>query len=356
MEISPRQLKNIVKQALAEEAEKSERGIQPTVVPPLTGQYTPAGTSVLTKDVVANLLKHKRYKGVKDGTTDTYSMRLQPFARKFRVLSSETDVIMEYLDQFRGETGRYKRNQYDVLNMLYKHAAKHFGVIDNPLDGLERPVISHKPIETLTLEEVCRVDAAVGTITERAVWELALGHGWRQIEVRRITAGDVRAISGGVIWCRGKERDESTPLLTETQQLLEQLADSWPDGEPVIRSTRLRKGVTQPLGADGMAQLIQRLLGRTGVKYQGHDLRRTFCTLVGEASGDEALAMRLARDRVPGVNDRYIQTSAVKLRESLIRYSPMSLIRQVQTGESLVETGESRTPRPEKATQSMLQA
>jgi len=356
MEISPRQLKNIVKQALAEEAEKNGAGIQPIVVPPLTGQQTPVGTSVPTGDVVASLLKHKQYKGVKKGTIDTYSMRLQPFARRFRVLPSETDVIMEYLDQFKGETGRYKRNQHDVLNMLYKHAAKHFGVIDNPLDGLERPVISHKPIRTLTLEEVCRVDAAVGTITERVVWELTLGHGWRQIEVRRITAGDVRAISGGVIWCRGKERDESAPLLTETQQLLEQLAESLPDGEPVIRSTRLRKGVTQPMGADGLEQLIRRLLRPAGARYLGHDLRRTFCTMVGEASGDEALAMRLARDRVPGVNDRYINTGPVRLRESLIKYSPLSLIRQMQTEESLVGTGESRTPRPEEATQSMLQA
>lgn len=341
MEISPRQLKNIVKQALAEEvAEKNEAGIQPIVVPPLTGQQTPAGTSVPTQDVVDSLLKHKRYKGVKDGTIDTYHMRLRPFARKFPDLPSETDVIMEYLGQFGGETRRYKRNQHDVLNMLYKHAGKHFGVIDNPFDGLERPDISHKPIETLTLEEVCRVDAAVGTIRDRAVWELTVGHGWRQIEVRRITAGDVRAISGGVIWCWGKRRDENTPLLTGTQQLLEQLAESLPDGEPVIRSTRLRKGVTQPLGADGMEELLLRLLGPVGARYRGHDLRRTFCTLVEEASGNEVLAMRLARDRVPGVNDRYINKGPRRLRESLIKYSPLSLMRQMQTEESVVETGE----------------
>jgi len=88
----------------------------------------------------------------------------------------------------------------------------------------------------------------------------------------------------------------------------------------------------------------------------GHDLRRTFCTLAREASGDEFLAMRLARDKIPGVNDRYINAHPDKLRESLLRYSPLRLIKQVQTGENLVETGESRTPRPEGAAQNMLQA
>lgn len=106
MAISIKDVKNVVKQALAEEARENEVVIQPIVVPPLTGQYTQAGTSVLTKDVVASLLKYKRYKRVKEETIDTYSKRLQPFARKFPVLPSETDVIMEYLDQFQGETGR----------------------------------------------------------------------------------------------------------------------------------------------------------------------------------------------------------------------------------------------------------
>ena len=89
---------------------------------------------------------------------------------------------------------------------------------------------------------------------------------------------------------------------------------------------------------------------------EGSNLRRTFCTLVREASGDEFLAMRLARDIIAGVNDRYINADPVKLGESLLKYSPIRLIRHKQAGESLVETGESRTPRPEKAAQNVLQA
>ncbi|GAI09136.1 unnamed protein product, partial [marine sediment metagenome] len=75
-------------------------------------------------------------------------------------------------------------------------------------------------------KEACTVDSVIYIIAERVVWELTFGHGWRQIEVRRITAGDVRSIRDGIIWCRGKERDEDTPLLPETQELLQQLADT----------------------------------------------------------------------------------------------------------------------------------
>jgi len=113
------------------------------------------------------------------------------------------------------------------------------------------------------------------------------------------------------ILCRGKEREEYTPLLPETQELLQQLTGTLSDEEPVIRSRRIRAGMTQPLGADGISQLIQRLFQRSGLDYKGHDLRRTFCTLVREASGDEFLAMRLARDTIPGVNDRYINVRPV---------------------------------------------
>jgi len=343
-----------IKRALTEE---NTTGIQPTIIPPLAEQSTQDNTSVLTQAVVDSLLHHKQYKRVKEGTIKTYKKTLDRFARKFPNLPLDTDTILGYLGQFTGHTGRYRRNQHDRLNMLYKHAFCLFGIPQNPLDNLERPTVTQEPIQTLSLEEACKVTLVIYTLTERVVWELTFGHGWRQIEVRRITAGDVRSIRDGVIWCRGKEREEFAPILPETQLLLEQLADGLEDDECVIRSTRIRAGRTQPLGEDGMRQLIQRIISRSGAKYQGHDLRRTFCTMVREASGDEFLAMRLARDKIPGVNDRYINADPAKLRESLIRYSPLRLIRQnSQAGENLVEAGESRTPRPREATQDMLQA
>ena len=90
---------------------------------------------------------------------------------------------------------------------------------------------------------------------------------------------------------------------------------------------------------------------QTGLDYRGHDLRRTFGTLVAEVSGDELLGMRLLRDRVQGVNDRYIIRDLSGL---LARYSPLRVIQ----GDSLTPDGrlpalngaggegETRTPTP----------
>ena len=350
MAITSQKIKQIMKQVLAEEAKENKVDIQPVIIPPLTEQSTQINSSVLTQDVVDSLIRHKEYKGLKEGSIKTHKKRLGRFVKQHRFLPLDTETIMNYLEQFKGGTRRYMQNHHDSLNMLYEHAMQLFEIPVNPLSSLERPTITHKPIQTLSLKEACMVDSVVDTITERVVWELTVGHGWRQIGVRRITAGDVRAIKDGIIWCRGKEREEFTPILPETQLLLEQLADGLDDDECVIRSTRIRAGTTQPLGEDGMSQLIQRLFARSGIKYQGHDLRRTFCTLVREASGDEFLAMRLARDKIPGVNDRYINADPAKLRESLLKFSPIRLIKQMQAGENLVETGEGRTPRPEEAT------
>ena len=56
-----------------------------------------------------------------------------------------------------------------------------------------------------------------------------------------------------------------------------------------------------------MAELVTKLFKRGGIKgFSGHNLRRTFTTWVTVASGSEVLAMRLTRDTIPGVGQRYI--------------------------------------------------
>lgn len=64
----------------------------------------------------------------------------------------------------------------------------------------------------------------------------------------------------------------------------------------------------------------------------GHDLRRSFATIVTAASNDELLAMRLLRDKVPGQSDRYIYFPLSRLAEALSRYSPLRIIEDKETG------------------------
>jgi len=322
-------------------------------------------SQIPTMDVIINLLNHKRNKRVKDSTFRTYEKHLYRFEREFPWMPGKLSLILDYLAGFTGETGRYKRNQQDLLNMLYKHATRFFGMAKNPMLGLERPQVTETPIKTLSLQTVKLLNNTPQTLTERVALNMLLGHGWRQVEVRRILAGDVVDIHEGLMLCRGKERQEMAPILPETEERLKELAQGLTVTGQIFLSTRIYRGARQPLGEDGMSQMIARLYSRAGItEMTGHDLRRSFATIVTAASNDEFLAMRLLRDKVPGQSDRYIHFPLSRLAEALSRYSPLRIIEDKETGsgtvpepaDSLVETGESRTPRPREATQNILQA
>jgi integrase len=326
-----------------------------------------AAGGIRTQDVIDSLLGVKRYQRLKESSLKTYQKHYTIFAKEFPLLPTDQGIIMHFLERFEGESGRTRLNWQADLNMLYRHASEKFNM-PNPIAGLPRPRIKHRPVKTLSLIEAGLLDTTPDTVRDRTALDLLLGHGWRQVEVRRITADDVRDVRDGIIWVRGKERDEYTPLLPETEARLTQMAEGLGPEDRVFRGPR------DALGEEGLSRLVGRLYKRAGLhNIAGHDLRRTFATMVREASGDEFLAMRLLRDRIPGQNDRYLAVTPAILREALEKYSPLRLIKNVspaqqdgeclgedgecprEDGECMVETGESRTPRPEEAAQDILQ-
>ena len=122
----------------------------------------------------------------------------------------------------------------------------------------------------------------------------------------------------------GKEREEYIPILRETAELLKTLAEGLADSDLVI-SGRSHKEFYEK----GMGKLVGCLLLRAGIEgFTGHDLRRTFSSLVSEHSGDELLAMRLIRDQVPHLNSRYIFVSAAVLKKRPLEYSPLRLVKK----------------------------
>ena len=125
----------------------------------------------------------------------------------FDHLPADLPPIMDYLGRFNGESGRHRRNQQDILGMVYRYAHRQFG-LPNPMAGLPRPRVTTKPPRVLSLDQVRTLDEAPQTLRERCALDMLMGHGWRQVEVRRIRAGDVRDVQNGMIWVRGKERDE----------------------------------------------------------------------------------------------------------------------------------------------------
>jgi len=281
---------------------------------------------IRTRDVIVSLLKQKRNKRLKESSLESYEKRLNQFARPFPFLPEKVDPILEYLSRFDGESGRHRRNHQDLLNMLYNHAVRYFSLPKNPMEKLERPQITPRLIKTLSWNQVRLFIQMPENLDEKAAVELLLGHGWRQVEVRRILAVDVAEISDDTILCHGKEREEPAPILPQTQELLKQMAAGLKPSDHLFVSRIARQGKKQPLGEDGMSQLVDRLFKRGGIKgFTGHDLRRTFATMVMAASKDELLTMRLLRDKVPGVGNRYIKYPMGQLVEALKKYSPVML-------------------------------
>ena len=284
-------------------------------------------SGIRTEDVVASLIKQKRNKHIKQSSIETYEKKLESFSKAFPILPENAEPVIDYLDRFGGETGRHRRNNQDLIKMLYVHAVRSFGLRQNPMDKLERIMVTHKPIRTLSFRQGQILIKVTETLQEKAALELLYGHGWRQVEVLRITARYVAEISDDTILCHGKEREEFAPLLPQTQELLKKMAKGLKPFEHIFIS---QDGKKQPLGEDGMAQLIARLFKRAGIKgFTGHDLRRSFATHVATVSKNELLAMRLIRDIVPGVGARYINFPMEELVSALIKYSPVS-----QTGET----------------------
>jgi integrase len=343
-------------------------------------------TELATGAIIDSLIASKKHKRAKHSTLQTYEKRLRQFEKQHPILPSDANTLLDYLEQFDGETGRHRRNHQDLLAMLYQHACRRFGLQENPMLQLERTMVSTRPIRTLTLEQVRASLSACRDPRDLAAIELLVGHGWRQVEVRRVKARDVRAISNGLIEVDGKERRELTPILGSTAKKLIQLAAGLQPEEYVFRAHQARLGERAPLGEDGMLKLIKRIMAAAGIAdVAGHDLRRTFATLATEAGADHFLVMRLLRDIIPGVGNRYILFPRDKLVAALERYSPLTQTmtqphasgsprprseagetqgstskkeKVPQAGEktNLVEAGESRTPRPREAARDLLQA
>ena len=230
---------------------------------------------------------------------------------------------MGWLRQF--QSPKYRALWHQTFSQLYKHAVKQFSFPANPFDGIPRPQVHGKPVVSLTLDEVRTLDAAPVDDRERLILDLLLGHGWRGIELRRLTAADARSATDGEIWIRGKERSEWAPLLEETRSLLLKISQELSDGDPVLRARRTRGGIHEPLGDDGLRRWVEDLCRRAGIRvYKPHDLRGTFGTMVARHSRDSHLSERLLRHGKPSVTDRYIQWD---LPGFLEQFSPVHLAR-----------------------------
>ena len=291
----------------------------------LAGFYpAPQGTQrtenrrVKTSLVIDSCLNEHHHANSKKSTIKTYRKGWARFEAVFDTLPIERDKIIDYLERYNGETARYRRNNQDQVHLLYNNALGREWIKSDPMKGLKRPRALEQQPNPLSLEQVEKLMSLEYTPRELAILHLLVGHGWRQNEVLEIKAIDVRSISGGMILCHGKHREEPSPILPETADLLRGLAEGLDDDAQVIRGKR---GRDERFGSTGMSNLVNRAFARAGLSgFTGHNLRDTFATLVDRDSGDLTVAMNLIRDKLPGVASRYVKRDLPSLLE---RHSPL---------------------------------
>ena len=291
------------------------------------------------------------------------------FVPAFPDVPSAWPPIREWLNAtYQGITGRTKRNRFDSLNSLLTYAVSPLKVLPyNPLEGARRPDANSRKASPLSVELLSRLHelAMQKPVRDQSIWLCRFALGWRPVECRRLTVGDVRRavtqedgyISREQKYRSGKESRSPSPILPEVLDVLNRLAVSMPglpDDAPIFYGTRGRHQ-GRPLGDDGIRGVIRKLFDEAGIREEvpdaiPYDLRDSFAAHVGRAvrarGGRTGEAKDVAR-RLLGHGDggdvlsRYWDDDERHLE--LSEYTPLRLLyrggTQAEPGGKLVELG-----------------
>lgn len=216
------------------------------------------------------------------------------FSEAFPTIPSNWPPPRDWLNQtFPGET-RTRLNRFNAFNATFGYGVRTLKVLpSNPLEGAPRPTAKSKKAAPLSSDLLIRLHglAMQRPLRDKAIWLCRFALGWRPVECRRLTLGDVRNAAiqdDGYIMReqkpRRKKEDRSpSPMLPEVLVVLNELAGSMhelPDHSPILYGTRGRhKG--KPLGDQGIRGVIPELFMESGIRDQvpdaiPYDLRDSF--------------------------------------------------------------------------------
>lgn len=286
---------------------------------------------VSTNHVMEKFLDYKKAAGLQPYSLQSYRQALGPFAREFPILPTSPEEIEKFLASKPSASTR--KWIHIILSGLYKYAFSRLGM-PNVMEKVPKPISRSKEPDSLTKNQAREYLNAIVTERERGLVYLYLGQGLRLSEAVRL---DIRDVGEDSLRVKGKEREESMPILPEVREVLLELAGNRPLTEPVFVSQRGRR-----LGRD-MAEInIKRIFQRAGingVKQSPHTLRHTFATIATTAGCDTYSVERLLRHRSSGwnVTYNYIHLSRQELREKLEKYSPLRIVPQSEHSDKLLE-------------------
>jgi integrase len=274
-----------------------------------------------TQEMADKFIASKRAASLQPHSIRNYHQVLYQLARAYPTLPTTPEEIEAFMTSKPGATTRL--TVYRILSVFYRFASQRFG-IPNVMANVQKPRVKLKEPACLTKEQTERLLYATNTGRERALLYLYLGQGLRLSEALRLDINDVGEDS---LRIKGKERDESMPLLPEVRDAILKLAGDRAHDEPLFVGQQGRLG--RDMAEENIKRLFQRA-GVDGVQQSPKILRSTFASMALAAGCDFYIVKRLLRHSGGWdvTHQHYIRLSHEELRNRLERYSPLRLIGQ----------------------------
>jgi site-specific recombinase XerD len=170
--------------------------------------------------------------------------------------------------------------------------------IDNPMTGVQAPILSKLILPSLTREQVQNLIDTVDSPRDRAIIALFAESGLRLSELAGIKASDIDWRSQ-TIRVMGKGRKEAlAPFGALSEGYLKAwLAEYSPNGSCVWG-----------INARGVQIMLKRLQEKTGVPCNAHTFRRTFAVLLRKAGVDCLTIRDLGRWETVSMVERYTRS------------------------------------------------
>jgi len=255
MAINTQEIKNAVKEAMAEE---NAAGIQPIIIPPLANERN-IESATATASVLEGFLAQKEDEGLKDTSLKRYKEMGDRFVGDCPVWPDTPEEIWSYLRPFAPTN---KLNHFNFLKMLFNYGAERG--LPNPMAKMKRPKVTEKPKRTIWPEQVHKIEASLESDMEKKAWSLGYGMGWRLSEMQRLKLEDITETD---IRVHGKERDEDQGLLAEIREVLLAGTEGLKPMDHVFRGQR------GPMSNNGIYRMVKGFLARAGASGAPHTLR-----------------------------------------------------------------------------------
>jgi len=253
------------------------------------------------RDYLKLFLESRQARGVTPSTLAFYEERLDKYGRTVDYFFDKASrrSIEQYLNTIQpNENGLGARHaSYRALRVFYTWLHLEYGM-DNPMVGVQAPILSKLILPSLTREQVQNLIDTVDSPRDRAIIALFAESGLRLSELAGIKASDIDWRSQ-TIRVMGKGRKEAyAPFGALSEGYLKAwLAEYSPNGSCVWG-----------INARGVQIMLKRLQEKTGVTCNPHTFRRTFAVLLRKSGVDCLVIRDLGRWESVSMVERYTRS------------------------------------------------